>query len=51
MKRALRHYFSELKTTGSYGSCAERMVSFDEFNRLIGLDAIIAAEQRYEPKA
>ena len=48
---ALRHYFSELKTTASYGSCAERMVSFDEFNRLIGLDAIIAAEQRYEPKA
>jgi len=47
---ALRHYFSELKTTASYGSCAERMVSFDEFNRLIGLDAIIAAEQRYEPK-
>jgi 2-methylisocitrate lyase-like PEP mutase family enzyme len=47
---ALRHYFSELKTTGSYGSCAERMLSFDEFNELIGLADIIAAEQKYEPK-
>jgi 2-methylisocitrate lyase-like PEP mutase family enzyme len=48
---ALRHYYSELKTTGTYGSAAERMVSFDEFNRLIGLEDIIAAEQRYEPPA
>ena len=48
---ALRHYYSELKTTGTYGSAAERMVSFDEFNRLIGLEDIIAAEQRYEPAA
>lgn len=48
---ALRHYFSELKSTGTYGSAAERMLSFDEFNELIGLDAIIEAEARYEPKA
>lgn len=48
---ALRHYYSELKTTGTYGSAAERMVSFDEFNRLIGLEDIIAVEQRYEPAA
>jgi methylisocitrate lyase len=48
---ALRHYFSELKTTGSYGTCTERMISFDEFNKLIGLDAIIDAENEYEPKA
>ena len=47
---ALRHYYSELKATGSYGSCAERMLSFDEFNELIGLDAVIAAEEKYEPK-
>jgi methylisocitrate lyase len=48
---ALRHYFSELKTTGSYGTCTERMISFDEFNALIGLDAIIDAENKYEPLA
>jgi 2-methylisocitrate lyase-like PEP mutase family enzyme len=48
---ALRHYFSELKATGTYGTCAERMLSFDAFNELIGLDAIVAAEQKYEPKA
>jgi methylisocitrate lyase len=46
---ALRHYFSELKLTGSYGSCAERMISFDEFNDLIGLDAIVEAERKYDP--
>jgi 2,3-dimethylmalate lyase len=47
---ALREYFSELKSTGSYGKSAERMLSFDEFNTLIGLEQIIAAEDRYEPK-
>jgi 2,3-dimethylmalate lyase len=46
---ALRHYFSELKHTGSYGSCAERMISFDEFNHLIGLDDIVEAERKYDP--
>jgi methylisocitrate lyase len=48
---ALRDYFSELKATGSYGAYAERMLSFDEFNDLIGLPEIIAAEERYEPGA
>jgi methylisocitrate lyase len=47
---ALRHYYSELKTTGTYGTAAERMISFDEFNALIGLDEIVAAERRYEPR-
>jgi methylisocitrate lyase len=47
---ALRHYFSELKSTGTYGTAAERMISFDEFNQLIGLDEIAAAEAKYEPK-
>lgn len=46
---ALRHYFSELKTTGSYGTCAQRMLSFDQFNDLIGLGDIIKAEDKYEP--
>jgi 2-methylisocitrate lyase-like PEP mutase family enzyme len=47
VSHALRHYFSELKTTGTYGSCADRMLSFDEFNELIGLGEIIAAENKY----
>lgn len=47
---ALRHYYGELKRTGTYGSAAERMISFDEFNTLIGLDAIAAAEAKYEPR-
>ncbi|MCC6305275.1 MAG: oxaloacetate decarboxylase [Rhodobacteraceae bacterium] len=45
---ALREYFGELKRTGSYGRAAERMLSFDEFNDLIGLAAIEAAERTYE---
>lgn len=47
---ALREYFNELKTTGSYGKSADRMLSFDEFNALIGLEGIISAEERYEPR-
>ena len=50
VSHALRFYFSELKNTGTYGKAAERMISFDEFNVLIGLDDIIAAEAKYEPK-
>jgi methylisocitrate lyase len=50
VSHALHFYFSELKTTGTYGKAAERMISFDEFNTLIGLNDIIAAEEKYEPK-
>jgi methylisocitrate lyase len=46
---ALRFYFSELKSTGTYGKAAERMISFDAFNELVGLADIIAVEQKYEP--
>lgn len=44
---ALRGYFKDLRDTGSYGKSAERMLSFDEFNDLIGLADWAAAEQRY----
>jgi 2-methylisocitrate lyase-like PEP mutase family enzyme len=49
VSHALRGYFAELKSTGGYGAYAERMLSFDEFNDLIGLPEIMAAEDRYEP--
>ena len=49
VSHALRGYFGELKATSSYGAWADRMTSFDEFNDLIGLQAIIDAEDRYEP--
>ncbi len=45
---ALTEYFGELKRTGSYGKAADRMLSFDAFNELIGLAEIEAAEARYE---
>ena len=51
VSHALRGYFGELKATSSYGAWADRMISFDEFNELIGLADIVAAEARYEPEA
>jgi 2,3-dimethylmalate lyase len=47
---ALTHYFAELKRTGTYGDAAEHMVSFGEFNDIVGLARIAEAERRYEPK-
>jgi 2-methylisocitrate lyase-like PEP mutase family enzyme len=47
VSRALQRYFSELKTTGTYGRAQEHMATFDEFNDFVGLAEVIAAEQRY----
>ena len=44
---ALQRYFSELKTTGTYGRAQEHMATFDEFNQFIGLAEVIAAERKY----
>ncbi|MEX0409585.1 isocitrate lyase/PEP mutase family protein [Aquibium sp. LZ166] len=45
---ALELYFTELKTTGTYGKAADRMISFDAFNTLVGLERIVDAERLYE---
>lgn len=44
---ALCGYFRDLRDTRSYGESAARMLSFDEFNGIVGLSAVIAAEARY----
>lgn len=46
---ALRDYFAQLKATGGYGTHADRMLSFDEFNDLVGLPEVAAADDRYRP--
>jgi methylisocitrate lyase len=46
---ALQAYFRDLKETGGYGATAERMVSFDAFNRIVGLPALEEADRRYRP--
>ena len=51
VSHALMSYFDELKSSGSYGSAASRMISFDQFNELVGLDAIKAAEAKYEKRS
>ncbi len=48
VSHALRFYFSELKKTGTYGAAAERMITFDQFNEIVGIDSIINAERRYD---
>jgi 2-methylisocitrate lyase-like PEP mutase family enzyme len=47
VSRALQRYFSELKTTGTYGRAQDDMATFDEFNEFIGLAEVIAAERKY----
>jgi methylisocitrate lyase len=49
VSHALHGYFKALKDTGTYGEAAQRMITFDEFNRLVGFEEIVRAEQRYEP--
>jgi 2-methylisocitrate lyase-like PEP mutase family enzyme len=48
VSHALRLYFSELKKTGTYGAAAERMITFDQFNEIVGLGRIVEAERRYD---
>lgn len=49
VSHALKHYFGELRRTGTYGAAEKRMVTFDEFNDIVGLQQISVAERRYEP--
>jgi 2,3-dimethylmalate lyase len=44
---ALRAYFEELRRTGSYGAAAQRMLTFDQFNKIVGLSAVAEAEEKY----
>jgi 2,3-dimethylmalate lyase len=48
VSKALERYFSELKSTGTYGRAQENMATFDEFNEFIGLAEVIAADQKYD---
>ena len=44
---ALRAYFEQLRTSGSYGTAAERMLTFDQFNDIVGLAAMTDADAKY----
>ena len=44
---AVRELFAELARTGSSAQMADRMILFDEFNRLVGLDDIRERERKY----
>jgi 2-methylisocitrate lyase-like PEP mutase family enzyme len=45
--RAVRDLFTELARTGTTAALADRMILFDEFNRLVGLPEIRARERYY----
>jgi len=44
---ALQAYFGELGSSGTYGDIANRMIKFDDFNKLVGLSKVIEAEAKY----
>ena len=44
----LRKVYEQLATTGGYGDIAQQMMTFDEFNRLLGLDETAALDDRYQ---
>jgi methylisocitrate lyase len=46
--KAATDLFTELYATGTTAGLESRMITFDEFNRLVGLPEIRAAEQRFE---
>ena len=47
--RAVQEVFSDLKRTGTSATYHDRLMGFDEFNRLVGLDAIRAREKKFCP--
>lgn len=46
---ALRDLYAAVKRDGTYAACSDRMVDFDEFNEIIGLDAVAALDRKYDP--
>lgn len=44
---ALEGYFSELKRTGTYGSAAQKMCTFERFNSLVGYEEVLDQDRRY----
>jgi methylisocitrate lyase len=44
---AVRELFAELAKTGSSAAFTDRMILFDEFNRLVGLPEIREKERHY----
>jgi methylisocitrate lyase len=45
--KAVTDFFTELNRTGSWASFSDRMIMFDEFNQLVGLEEIRAREREY----
>jgi len=45
--QAMRSVFESLRRTGSTDGCEAKIMSFDEFNRLMGADAKYALAERY----
>lgn len=43
----LQEVFHNLQETGSTRSCRDRMLNFNEFNRLVGLDEYLRLDQKY----
>ena len=44
---AMHEVFTELKNTGSTKKCQEKMVTFDDFNKLVGLSEYMSLAKKY----
>jgi 2-methylisocitrate lyase-like PEP mutase family enzyme len=47
VSRALGELYATVKRDGTYAACADRMVDFNEFNAIVGLDAVAALDRKY----
>lgn len=48
---AMRETLAELRRSGSTSGCLDRLASFEEFNRLVGLPELMELEKRYGVKS
>ena len=47
VSRTLTDLYDEVRRTGTYAGFADRMLPFDDFNRLVGLDEVARLDRKY----
>ena len=45
--RILRNFYAEIAASGTYEKLTDQMVSFDEFNAMVGLDRVAEMDRKY----
>ena len=47
VSHALGELYATVKRDGTYAACADRMVSFDTFNEIVGLEEVAARDRQF----